>query len=148
MIPIRSVIICHSVELTWGSVVWDMLAFQYGTTFLVLISIQTSVSLFSSEVLQQQYVITYFDRSHVSHVLCCCYIIIGNIILCYFFSFFLLHPLHPCWNILAIDETDKGPINPPGFSAPLAPMLMYFCICTRIYISCWYDGDVYHTLFD
>ena len=70
MIPIRSVIIiCHCVVLTWGSVVWDMWVLLYGTTFLVLISIQTSASLFSLEVLKQQYVITYFNRSRVPHVL-------------------------------------------------------------------------------
>ena len=52
-IPVRSaIIICHCVELhvTWGNVVGDMLTLLYGTAFLVLISIQTSVSLFSLEV--------------------------------------------------------------------------------------------------
>ena len=113
-IPIRSaIIICHCVELTWGNVVWDMLALLYGTAFLVLISIQTSVSLFSLEVLKQQYVITYFNLLHP------------------------LHHLHPCWNVLAICETDKGPINPSGFPAPFAPMIIYCCICTGIYILCW-----------
>ena len=67
-IPVRSaIIICHCVELTWGSVVWDMLELLCGTTFLALISIQTSASLFSLEVLKQQYVITYFDISYVPH---------------------------------------------------------------------------------
>ena len=39
----------------------------YGTTFLELTAIQTSASLFSLEVLKQQYVITYFNLSHVPH---------------------------------------------------------------------------------
>ena len=38
-----------------------MLALLFGTAFLVLISIQTSVSLFSLEVLKQQYVTAYFN---------------------------------------------------------------------------------------
>ena len=37
------------VELTWGNVVWDILALLYGTSFLVQTSIQTSVSLSSLE---------------------------------------------------------------------------------------------------
>ena len=74
------------------------------------------------------------------------YIITGNVILCYFF--FLLHPLHPCWNILAICVTDKEPINPTGFPAPFAPMIMHCCICTGIYISFWFDHDVYYPMFD
>ena len=53
---------------TWGNVVWVTLALLYGTAFLVIISIQTSASLFSLEVIKQQYVITYFNRSHVPHV--------------------------------------------------------------------------------
>ena len=61
-------------------------------------------------------------------------------------TFFLLHPLHPCWNILAICVTDKEPINPTGFPAPFAPMIMHCCICTGIFISCWYDHDVYYTM--
>ena len=69
-IPVRSaIIICHCVELTCGNVVWDMLALLFGTAFLVLISIQTSVRLFSLEVLKQQYVTTHFTWSHVLHVL-------------------------------------------------------------------------------
>ena len=60
----------------------------------------------------------------------------------------VLHPLHPCWNILAICITDKEPINPTGFPAPFAPMIMHCCICTGIYISCWYDRDVYYPMFD
>ena len=64
IIPVRSVIIiCHCVELTWGSVVWDMLVLLCGT----LISIRTSASLSSLEVLKQQYVITYFNLSYVPH---------------------------------------------------------------------------------
>ena len=27
--------------------------------------------------------------------------------------------------------------------SPFAPMIMHCCICTGIYISCWYDRDVY-----
>ena len=66
IIPVRSVItICHCVELTWGSVVWDMWALLHGTTFLVSISIQTSASLFSLKLLKQQYVITYFNNMWV-----------------------------------------------------------------------------------
>ena len=68
IIPVRSAItICHREELTWGSVVWDMLVLLCGTTFLVPISIQTSASLFFLEVLKQQYVITYFNLSDVPH---------------------------------------------------------------------------------
>ena len=59
----------HCVELTWGNVVWDMLALLYETAFLLLMSIPTSMSLFSLEVPKQQYVTTYFNRSHVLHVL-------------------------------------------------------------------------------
>ena len=145
MILVRSVIIiCHCVELTWGNVVWDMWALLYGTTFLVLTSIQTSASVFSLEVLKHQYVITYSNWSHVPHVL-----LIHNYWQCHLvLLFFLLHPLHPCWNILAIRVTDKEPINPTGFPAPFAPMIMHCCICTGIYISCWYDRDVYYTMFD
>ena len=68
--------------------------------------------------------------------------ITGNVILCYS-PFFLLKPLHPCWNIFAICETDKAPINPTGFPAHFAPMIIHCCICTGIYISYWYDHDVY-----
>ena len=78
--------------------------------------------------------------------MCCLYIITGNLILCYIF--FLLHPLHPCWNILDICETDKEPLNPTGFPAPFAPMIVHCCICTGINSSCWYDRDVYYTVFD
>ena len=68
IIPVRSAIsICHCVELTWGSVVWNMFVILCGTTFLALISIQTSASLFSLEVLKQQYVITYFKLTYVPH---------------------------------------------------------------------------------
>ena len=68
LIPVRSaIIICHCVELTWGSVDWDMLVLLCGTTFLALISIHTSASLFSLEVLKQQYVITYFNLRYVPH---------------------------------------------------------------------------------
>ena len=68
IIPVRSaIIIRHCVELTWGNVVWDMLVLLCGTTFLALISIQPSASLFSLEVLKQQYVITYFNLSYVPH---------------------------------------------------------------------------------
>ena len=67
-IPVRNAIImCHCVELTWRNLVWDIMALLYGTTFLI--SIQTPVDLFSLEILQQQYVITCFDRSRVLHVL-------------------------------------------------------------------------------
>ena len=67
-IPVRSaIIICHCVELTWGSVVWDMLVLLCGATFYALISIQTLASLYSLEVLKQQYVITYFSLSYVQH---------------------------------------------------------------------------------
>ena len=58
-IPVRrAIIITHCFKLTWVSVVWDMLLFLCGTTFLALISIQTSASLFFSGVLKSQYVIT------------------------------------------------------------------------------------------
>ena len=68
IIPVRrAIIICHCVELTWGSVVRDMLVILCGTTFLTLILIQTSASLFSLEVLKQQYVKTYFNLSYVPH---------------------------------------------------------------------------------
>ena len=69
-IPVRSIIIIyHCVELTWGSVVWYMLALLCGTIILVLIPIQPSVTLFSLEVLKLKYLITYFYRCHVPHVL-------------------------------------------------------------------------------
>ena len=95
-IPVGSaIIICRCVELSWGNVVSDMLALLFGTTFLALISIQTSVSLFSLEVLKQQNITTCFDRSHVLHVL-----LMYNYWYCHFMSFwdflFLLQPLHPC----------------------------------------------------
>ena len=73
--------------------VWcHIMKFLYGTTFLVLISIQASASLFSVEVLKQQYVITYFNWSHVLHVL-----LIYNYCYCHFVLLFLLFvaPLHP-----------------------------------------------------
>ena len=145
MIPVRSVIIiCHCLELTRGGVIWNMWALLYGTTFLALISIQTSASLFSLEVLKQQYIITYFNRSYVPHVL-----LIYDYWYCHFVSLFpLLHPLHPCWNILAICETEKQPINPTGFPAPFAPMIMHCCIRSDIHILCWYDRDVYFTMID
>ena len=67
-IPVKSaIIICHCVELTRGSVVWDLLVLLCGTTFLALISIQTSASSFCLEVLKQQYLITYFNLSYVPH---------------------------------------------------------------------------------
>ena len=66
IIPVRSAI-CDCVELILGSVVWDMRVLLCGTTFLALISIQTSASLFSLKVLKQQYVITYFNLSYVPH---------------------------------------------------------------------------------
>ena len=44
-----------------------MLVLLCGTTFLALISIQTSASLFYLEVLKQQYVMAYFNRNYVSH---------------------------------------------------------------------------------
>ena len=67
-IPVKSaIIIDHCVELTWGSVVWDVLALLCGITFLSSISIQTPASLFSLEVLKQQYVITYFYLNYVPH---------------------------------------------------------------------------------
>ena len=132
IIPVRSaIIICHCVELTWGSVVWDTLVLLCGTTFLALISIQTSASLFSLEVLKQQYVITYFNLSYVPHDIV---LLMYNYWLCNFLSIFLLHPLRPYWNILAICETDKEPINPTGFPAPFAPMIICCCICTGIHL--------------
>ena len=68
-IPVKSaVIICHYVELKWGSVIWDMWVLLYGTSFLVFISIQTQASLFPQEVLKHQSVITNFNQSCV-HVL-------------------------------------------------------------------------------
>ena len=63
-------------------------------------------------------------------------------------SIFLLHPLHPYWNILAICETDKEPINPTGFPAPFAPMIICCCICTGIYSLCLYVFVVYYNMFD
>ena len=65
------------------------------------------------------------------HCMCCWFITTGNVILFYFY-FLLLHALHPCWNTLAICETDKEPINPTGFPTPFAPMIMHCCICTGI----------------
>ena len=63
--------------------------------------------------------------------------------------FFPLHPLHPWWNIFAICETDKESINPTGFQAPFAPMIMWCCICTGIYtLLWWYVCDVYYTMLD
>ena len=143
-IPVRSaIIICHCVELTLGNVVWDMLALLFGTAFLVLISIQTSVSLFSLEVLKQQYVTAYFNWSHVLHVL-----LMYNYWWCHFMSFWdiffcctLCTPVKIY--ILAKCETDKEPINPTGFPAPFAPMIIYCCIFTGIYSLCWYDYTVY-----
>ena len=89
VILVRSVIIiCHCVQLTWGSVVWDMWALLYGTTFLALTPIQTSASLFSLEDLKQQYVII-----EVMYRMCCWYIITGTVILSYFFSVAPFAPL-------------------------------------------------------
>ena len=123
LIPVRSaIIICHCVKLTWGSVDWYMWALLFGKAFIVLISIQTSASLFSLEVLKQQYVITHSNRSHEPHVLLT-YIVTGDVILCYFF---LLHPLHPFWNIFAICETDKESNNPTGLPAPFAWCILYY----------------------
>ena len=79
-IPTRSAIICHCVELTWGSVVWDMMVLLRGTTFVALISIQTSASWFSLEVLKQQYAITCFNLSYYHMTLYCWYITTGNVI--------------------------------------------------------------------
>ena len=61
--------------------------------------------------------------------------------------YFLLHPLHPCWNIHAICETDKEPINPLGFPATFASMIIH-CICNGIYSLCSYGYAVYYTLSD
>ena len=63
--PKSAIIICHCVELTWESVVWDMWAFLYGTAFKVLISIQTKASWFSLEIVKHQYVKPYFNGSYV-----------------------------------------------------------------------------------
>ena len=122
------------------------------------------------EVLKQQYVITYFDRSHVTtrvvdiwllvmsfcvtffccsrslkaaicHNLlwskscyhtCCWYIITGNVILCYFFCCTLCTPVEIY--LLYICETEKEPINPTGFPAPFAYMIIHCCNC---YLSCY-----------
>ena len=47
----------------------------------------------------------------------------------------------PYWNILAVCEANKEPINLSGFPAPFTPMKMHCCIC-------WYDRGVYYTTFD
>ena len=120
-----------------GASVWN--------NILALISIQTSASLFSLKVLKQQYVITYFNLSYVPHDIV---LLMYNYWQCHFLSFFLLHPLHPCWNILAICETDKEPINPSGFPAPFAPMIICCCICTGIYSLCLYVCVVYHNMLE
>ena len=137
-ISVRSVIIiCHCEEQTWGSMVWDIWALLYGTAFLVLISIQTSASFFSLEVVKQQNVITYFNRNHVPPVL-----LMYNYWECHGLSIFLLYLLHPCWNIRAICETDKQPINPIGFPVTVRPMMVYCCIYNGIYSLCLYDFAV------
>ena len=139
--PVRSAImIYYCVELTWGSVLWDMLTLLYITAFLVLISTQTSVSWFSLEFLKQQYVIAYINWNYVPHAL-----LMHNYRKCHFLSVFLLHFLHLFLNTLAICETNKEPINPT--TTPFAPMMIY-CICTGIYSSCLYECAVYYTMFD
>ena len=81
--------------------------------------------------------------------MCCWYIITGNVILCYF-NFVLLHHLHPCWNILAICERDKGPINPAGFPSlcsydnalPYLYSYLYFMLIWRwcILYYVWWEA--------
>ena len=100
---------------------------------ILSVNINSNVSLFSLEVLKHQYVKTYFNLSDVPHDIV---LLMYNYRLCHFLSIFLLRPLHLCWNILARSGTDKKPINPTGFSAPFAIMIIFCCICTGIYSLC------------
>ena len=63
------------------------------------------------------------------------------VILRYFFCCTLCTPIKIY--ILAKCETDKEPINPTGFPAHFAPMIIYCSIFTGIYSLCWYDHSVY-----
>ena len=97
-IPVRSIIIIYlCVELTWGSVVWYMLALLCGTIILVLISIQPSVTLFSLEVLKLKYLITNFYRCYVPHVL-----LMYNYLLCYFDVIFSYVFCYTLWTLVGI----------------------------------------------
>ena len=102
------------------------------------VNINPNVSeFFSLEVVKQQNVITYFNRNHVPPVL-----LMYNYWECHGLSIFLLYLLHPCWNIRAICETDKQPINPIGFPVTVRPMMVYCCIYNGIYSLCLYDFAV------
>ena len=146
-IPVRNaIIICHCVELTWGNVVWDILALLCGTTFLVLISIHASASLFSLEVLKQQYVITYFNRGHALHVL-----LMYNYWWCHFLSceiFLAVAPVVPLlkytcymWNRQRAHKSHR--ISSSHCSHD--NILFYF---TGICSLWWYDYAVYYTVSD
>ena len=72
---------------------------------------------------------------------CFLFITTGNVIFCQFIA-----PSAPFLKYTC--ETDKEPINPTGFPALFAPMIIYCCICTGIHITYLYVCAVYYAMFD
>ena len=109
------------------------------------VNIKLNVSEFIFSRSLKAVICNNFNLNYVPHDIM---LLMYNYWWCHFLSIFLLHPLHPYWNILAMCETDKELINSAGFPAPFAPMIICCCICTGIYSLCLYVCVVYYNMLD